>query len=90
MTRGARRLKLTGDRIAAIGLASFGAGIVWYALLMRPILAAAAYGPVCGHASLFAPHCAPCYAALAMVAAGLGLLALAETRCPRAAIQSAR
>jgi hypothetical protein len=90
MKRGVRRLRLTADQLGAAGLAAFGGGLVWYAVLMRRVLAAASYGPICGHASLFAPHCPPCYAALGMVGAGLGLLALAEARRGRAASQRAR
>jgi len=90
MARGAERLKLTADQAAAGGLAAFGGGLAWYALLMRPVMAAAALGPICDHGSILAPHCPPCYAALAMAAGGLGLLVLARTRRRRAAIAPAR
>lgn len=44
-----------------------------YAVAMGPMLFAwLLYGPVCsGHGSAFAPHCAPCYAAAALVVAAL-------------------
>jgi hypothetical protein len=88
MTRIASQMTLNVDQFAIAGLTAFGAGIAWYAVLMRRIAVAAAYGPICGHASLAALHCASCYAALSMAFAGLGLLATAEARRRRAAFQS--
>jgi hypothetical protein len=51
-------------------------GTAWYAELMSPVWAAEALGPICAHAGALALHCPACYAALAMVGAGLGLATL--------------
>lgn len=60
--------------IRGVGALALVAGATWYVVLMRPIVAAAAYGPICRHGGLLALHCPACYAALAL--AGLGLAAL--------------
>lgn len=75
----AKRLVETADAFAAGGLAIVVGG-VWYAALMRAVGAAAAYGPICGHTSALQAHCTGCYAALALVGLGLGLLASAGVR----------
>lgn len=90
MTRIASQMTLSVDQLATAGLTAFGGGIAWYAVLMRRTAVAAAYGPICGHASLAGLHCPSCYAALSMAAAGLGLLAPALARRGRAAVQSSR
>jgi hypothetical protein len=82
-----RTARQQGEWLAAGGAALAGGGAVWWTLLMRPIWAASAYGPICGHASLLGPHCPPCYAALAMFAAGLGLLSAGAAR-QRAAVRA--
>jgi len=73
------RLTPAVDLIAAGGLA-FVVGGAWYAILMRRIWAAAAYGPICGHAKGIGLHCPACYAALALIGLGLGLSVLAAGR----------
>jgi hypothetical protein len=80
MMRIGMRLDTSATRLSAGGLAVIGAGVVWYGLLMRPIWAAAAYGPICSHASLLGPHCPSCFAALALIGAGLALLAAGQAR----------
>ncbi|MDR3511508.1 MAG: hypothetical protein P4L73_07740 [Caulobacteraceae bacterium] len=75
---------LSANGLGAAGLAMVAGGVGWYAMLMRPILAASAYGPICGHA-LLGPHCAACYAALGMAGVGLGLVAAGEAGRPVAA-----
>jgi len=67
------------DAIAAGGLAIVGGG-AWYAILMRRVWAATAYGPICGHSSPFQAHCVGCYASMALIVAGLGLIAFAGIR----------
>lgn len=56
------------------GAAAAALGAVWYLSLMRPVWAAAAFGPICGHQGVFVAHCPGCYAAAALMAVGLGLL----------------
>lgn len=79
--RKTRPLQMDFRRLA--GLAALAGGAGWYAALMRPVLAASALGPICGHGPL-GPHCAACYAALALAAVGLGLCAAGEGRQPAA------
>ena len=62
------------------GLAAIGAGLAWYAALMRPIWASAALGPICGHGTLLIAHCPACYAALALAAAGVVAAATVDRR----------
>lgn len=66
--------------VAAAGLVAAGSGAAWYVLLMRKILSATAYGPICGHEALLGPHCQSCYAALGLAGVGLGLMLGAEAR----------
>lgn len=61
----------------AAALACAGVGLVWYTFLMPSPWAAAALSPICGHAGTSLFHCADCYAALAVTAAGV-LAALAR------------
>jgi hypothetical protein len=63
----------------ATGALALAGGASWYTILMRPIWAAAAHGPICGHASGAGPHCAACYGALALIGLGLTLLAARVT-----------
>ena len=55
-------------------------GVAWYVLLMRKVLAATAFGPICGHSDFLGPHCPACYGALGLAGVGLSLLAASETR----------
>ena len=75
--------------LAAIGAACALAGAAWYAALMRPLWLAVAAGPICGHRGLLVAHCPPCYAALALVVAGLGAVAAARALRRRAAVAKA-
>ena len=64
---------------AAASLTAVGG--LWYAALMREIWAAEAFGPVCRHGGgPLALHCPACYAALAMVLAGVVLAAATGAR----------
>ncbi len=65
---------------AAASLTTIGG--VWYAALMRGIWAAEALGPICRHGGPLALHCPACYAALAMILAGVGLAGAAGQRAP--------
>jgi len=65
---------------AAASLTALGG--VWYMALMRGIWAAEALGPVCRHSGPLALHCPACYAALAMILAGVGLAGAAARRSP--------
>ncbi len=56
------------------GALAFATGVFWYAALMRPVLAAAALGPICRHGGVLALHCSACYVALALAGSGLALL----------------
>ena len=67
------------------GVLSAVLGAVWYLVLMRPIGLAAAAGPICGHRGLLITHCPPCYAALALVVAGLAAIAAGVRANRRAA-----
>lgn len=71
-------------RADVLGLAALAGGVAWWTALMRPLLAASALGPICSHHGLFGPHCPSCYAALALVVAGLGLLAAGHAETPLA------
>jgi len=62
----------------AFGNLATGVGAVWYAILMRPVTDAAAFGPICHHGGSLALHCPACYAALALGALGLGLTIVAR------------
>jgi len=75
----------SSDALLAAGLVVAGAGLTWYGVLMRPIWAAASLGSICGHAGLLVAHCAPCYAALALVVAGGGLAGAGVSRTQRKA-----
>jgi hypothetical protein len=68
-------MRNVGLKAEQMGLAALAAGVGWYAVLMRPILTASAFGPICGHHGLVGPHCPACYAALSLAVAGLGLVA---------------
>lgn len=58
----------------ALGALLSLAGMAWYAVLMWPIVRAAQLGPICSHAGSLALHCPSCYAALALVGTGLGVM----------------
>ena len=60
------------------GVAAAALGMAWYVSLMRPVWAAAALGPICGHHGLLVVHCPACYLAVALMAAGAGLVATAR------------
>ena len=76
----------------AIAALLTGSGIAWIDLLMRPRWAASALGPICSHAGLLAPHCPACYAAAALVAAGMamGVSAMATGLTPAHAVVRTR
>ena len=63
----------TRQSLKALGILFAGAGIVWIDQLMRPRWMAAMLGPICGHAGALALHCPACYAAAALIVAGVGL-----------------
>ncbi len=64
-----------GDTLIRGGAVSAVLGAVWYLVLVRPTALAAIAGPICGHRGLLIAHCPPCYAALALVVAGLAVIA---------------
>jgi hypothetical protein len=66
--------------LTGVGAAAAGGGVTWYVALMQKVVAATAFGPICGHSDLLGPHCPSCYAALGLAGAGLALLAAAESR----------
>ena len=65
-------------RAAAFLMAA--SGIVWLELLMRARWSAEAFGPICAHSGAFALHCPSCYAATAMIAAGVVIAIQTMTR----------
>jgi hypothetical protein len=79
--------KIVAARVA--GLACAGVGVSWYVALMRPLWAAAALSPICGHSGLFAVHCPSCYAAAALVVAGLTVAAAAPARLASSRVDKA-
>ena len=58
-----------------LALACIGAGAAWLGYLMGPRIAAASLGPICTHGGGVFGHCPGCYAAAALILAGLALLA---------------
>jgi hypothetical protein len=60
--------------LQAGGVLATSFGAVWYLSLMRPVWAAASFGPICGHQNVLVAHCPGCYAAVALMAVGLGLI----------------
>jgi hypothetical protein len=62
------------------GAAAVLSGVAWYVLLMRKVLAATAFGPICGHTDFLGPHCPACYGALGFAGVSLSLLAASEAR----------
>ena len=72
------------DRLAASVLL-IAAGFAWLYLTMHLRLAASALGPICGHVGLFVLHCPACFAAAAMIAAGvaIGGVAIRQSRTLR-------
>lgn len=84
-------MRIIGQKAEQLGLAAMAAGLGWYAVLMRPILAASALGPICSHHGLLGPHCPACYAALGLALAGLGLSAASRVAVPaRASVRARR
>lgn len=66
----------SGAALVAPGLGALLSlvGAVWYAALMQPVIRAGQLGPICSHAGSLALHCPSCYAALALIGAGLGVM----------------
>ncbi len=67
------------DRLA-FSMASMSLGAAWLALLMRPYAAVGLLGSICTHAPMALPHCPACYAAAALIAAGIA--GVARLRAP--------
>ena len=68
----AKALASWGWERNAASLTMIVLGAVWLQWLMGPRWAAMAYGPICSHTALSGLHCPACYAAVAMIATGIG------------------
>ncbi|HWA62992.1 MAG TPA: hypothetical protein VG939_16550 [Caulobacteraceae bacterium] len=72
------------------GFAVAAGGAAWFWTLMSPIWEAARFGPICGHGAALVAHCPSCYAALALVAAGLAAAAHSALTPQRAPVRVRR